>query len=209
VGKLTTAFGRKEEMIMAEHAKVLVVDDDTVIGQSFDRVLTEKGYEVNTALSGEEALRKMGTEGYDLVFTDIKMPGMDGLEVAKRVKEMNPWIPVVVVTGYGTEANEARAEEIGVSGFLHKPLSPEVIEGITKKTLKEHPAPETSEEPVTATEAAAEEKENVAKNIALFFAAPFIGLAYIIAFPFVGVYALVRWGLKAMTAGNRPSENQS
>jgi CheY-like chemotaxis protein len=204
-----TAFSGKEEMIMAEHAKVLVVDDEAVVGQSFERVLTGKGYEVNTALSGEEALKKMGANGYDLVFTDIKMPGMDGLEVAKRIKEMNPWVPVVVVTGYGTEANEARAEEIGVSGFLHKPLSPEVIESITRQTLEAHPAPETGAEPVTATEAAVEEKENVARNIALFFAAPFIGLAYIVAFPFVGVYALVRWGLKAMAAGNRPSEKQS
>jgi len=195
-------------MIMAAHAKVLVVDDEAVVGQSFDRVLTEKGYEVNTALSGEEALKKMGTNGYDLVFTDIKMPGMDGIEVARRIKEMNPWMPVVVVTGYGTEQNEARAEEIGVSGFLRKPLSPEVIEWITEKTLEERPAQETGEEPVTVTQAAAEEKENVAKNIALFFAAPFIGLAYIIAFPFVGFYALLRWGLRSMTAGNPRGGNQ-
>jgi DNA-binding NtrC family response regulator len=200
-------------MIMAEHAKVLVVDDDAVIGHSFDRVLTDKGYEVNTALSGEEALKKVGSNGYDLVFTDIKMPGMDGLEVARRVKEMNPWLPVVVVTGYGTEANEAQAEEIGVSGFLHKPLSPDVIEEITRQTLQERPATSAMEQPATDPEAAAvvelEAKENVAKNIALFFAAPFIGLAYIIAFPFVGIYALGRMGFKAMAAGSRRPEDQS
>ena len=195
---------------MAENAKVLVVDDDFVVGQSFDRVLTDKGYEVNTALNGEEALKKVGSDGYDLVFTDIKMPGMDGLEVARRVKAMNPWLPVVVVTGYGTEANEAQAKEIGVSGFLHKPLSPEVIERITQKTLQERPRDaatvgmETEPRPVVV-----EEKENVAKNIALFFAAPFIGLAYIIAFPFVGIYALVRLGIKGMAAGNRRPEKQA
>ena len=122
---------------MKETAKVLVVDDDRIVGQSFDRVLTQKGYEVSTALSGQEALDKLGSNGYDLVFTDIKMPGMDGIEVAKRVKEMNPWLPVVVVTGYGSAENEARAEEVGVQGFLHKPLSPEVIEWITQKTLSE------------------------------------------------------------------------
>jgi len=195
---------------MAENAKVLVVDDDFVVGQSFDRVLTDKGYEVNTALSGEEALKKVGKDGYDLVFTDIKMPGMDGLEVARRVKEMNPWLPVVVVTGYGTEANEAQAEEIGVSGFLHKPLSPEVIERITEKTLQERPAAAVTEMPATDAKVAAavEEKENVAKNIALFFAAPFIGLAYIIAFPFVGLYAIARMGVKAMIAGSHRPEKQ-
>jgi DNA-binding NtrC family response regulator len=192
---------------MKNAAKVLVVDDDRIVGQSFDRVLTEKGYEVNTAMDGEEALKKVGSDGYDLVFTDIKMPGMDGLEVAKRIKEMNPWLPVVVVTGYGTADNEARAEEIGVSGFLRKPLSPDVIEWITDKTLKDTAA--TAEEAQDKAPAEArpavqvQEKENVAKNIALFFAAPFIGLAYIVAFPFVGFYMLAKLGLRSVTASER------
>ena len=192
---------------MKNAAKVLVVDDDRIVGQSFDRVLTEKGYEVNTAMDGEEALKKVGSNGYDLVFTDIKMPGMDGLEVAKRIKEMNPRLPVVVVTGYGTADNEARAEEIGVSGFLRKPLSPDVIEWITDKTLKDTAA--TAEEAQDKAPAEArpavqvQEKENVAKNIALFFAAPFIGLAYIVAFPFVGFYMLAKLGLRSVTASGR------
>lgn len=192
---------------MKNAAKVLVVDDDRIVGQSFDRVLTEKGYEVNTAMNGEDALKKVGSDGYDLVFTDIKMPGMDGLEVAKRIKEMNPWLPIVVVTGYGTAENEARAEEVGVSGFLRKPLSPDVIEWITTKTLEEA-APTEAEArekaPAEARPAAqAQEKENVAKNIALFFAAPFIGLAYIVAFPFVGFYMLGKLSLRALTASER------
>src|SRR5271169_2341994 len=98
--------------------KVLVVDDDPVVGRSIDRVLTGKGYAVITAGNGEEALAKLRDEKYDVVFTDIKMPGMNGLEVAERVKASQPWLPVVIITGYGTEANEARAEAAGVSGFL-------------------------------------------------------------------------------------------
>jgi CheY-like chemotaxis protein len=188
---------------MAATAKVLVIDDEQVVGRSFDRVLGEKGYEVSTATNGEEALRKVGNNGYDLVFTDIKMPGMDGIEVAKRIKEMNPWMPVVVVTGYGTEENEARAEEIGVSGFLRKPLSPEIIEWITNKTLTESMGAHAIQEKAAALprQEAVEEKENVAKNIALFFAAPFIGLAYIIAFPFIGFYMLMKWGLHSLKKG--------
>jgi DNA-binding NtrC family response regulator len=192
--------------------KILVVDDDAVVGRSFDRVLTEKGYEVSTVLSGEEGLKKIGTDGFDLVFTDIKMPGMDGLEMAKRIKEMNPWMPVVVVTGYGSEANEARAEKVGVTEFLRKPLTPETIEQVTLKTLRKKEADKataTATETAVHVEAAVEEKENVAKNIALFFAAPFIGLAYIIAFPFVGFAVFLRWGLKAMSARHDPTENQS
>jgi CheY-like chemotaxis protein len=197
-------------MVMKNTAKILVVDDDAVVGRSFDRVLTEKGYEVSTVLSGEEGLKKIGTDGFDLVFTDIKMPGMDGLEMAQRIKEMNPWMPIVVVTGYGSEANEARAEEVGVTEFLRKPLTPETIEQVTLKTLRAKEADKAmSTETAVHAEAAVEEKENVAKNIALFFAAPFIGLAYIIAFPFVGFAVFLRWGLKAMSSRHNPSENRS
>lgn len=184
---------------MADHAKVLVVDDEEVVGRSFDRVLGERGYEVTTARNGEEALRKLDSNGFDLVFTDIKMPGMDGIEVAKRVKEMNPWLPVVIVTGYGSSENEARAQEAGVSQFLHKPLSPEIIEWVTKKSLAQAaagPAVVTAPVKEAAPLPKEEERVSVAKNLALFFAAPFIGLAYIVAFPFVGIYAMVRWSMR-------------
>ena len=65
---------------MSAIRKVLVVDDDPVVGKSFDRVLTGKGYAVITAASGQEALNKLESEDYDVVFTDIKMPGMSGLD---------------------------------------------------------------------------------------------------------------------------------
>ena len=63
--------------------KVLVIDDDPVVGKSFARVLSGKGYAVITAKDGQEALDKLASESYDLVYTDIKMPGMSGLEVAE------------------------------------------------------------------------------------------------------------------------------
>ena len=177
--------------------KVLVVDDDPVVGKSFDRVLSGKGYAVITARNGEEALTKLHDETYDVVFTDIKMPGMNGLEVAERLRETQPWLPVVIVTGYGTDAYEARAKAAGVSGFLHKPLSPEMIEGSTREALLEK-APAAASQPAaeaagTATPIEAE-KESVVKNIALFLAAPFIGLAYLLAFPFIGLGMLAWMG---------------
>src|SRR3989337_4023568 len=95
---------------MSTLKRILVVDDDPVIGKSFDRVLSGKGYAVITAADGEEALRKLSTETYDVVFTDIKMPGMSGIEVAEHVKASQPWLPVVIVTGYGSAENQARAE---------------------------------------------------------------------------------------------------
>ena len=187
--------------------KVLVVDDDPVIGKSFDRVLAGKGYAVITARNGEEALRKLNSENYDVVFTDIRMPGMSGLEVAERVKASQPWLPVVIVTGYGTDDNKARAEAAGVSGFLHKPLSPEMIEGSTQKALLEKDAtaaPQKEPEAAAMKESAAAEIESAskniavfAKNVALFFAAPFVGLAYMLAGPFIGLGMLVWMGARA------------
>ena len=177
--------------------KVLVVDDDPVVGKSFDRVLSGKGYAVITARNGEEALNKLRSETYDVVFTDIKMPGMSGLEVAERLKETQPWLPVVIVTGYGTDANQARAKAAGVSGFLHKPLSPEMIEGSAQQALLEKaplPAPQIAAEAPAAAIPAVAEKESVVKNVALFFAAPFIGLAYLLAFPFIGLGMLAWMG---------------
>ena len=180
--------------------KILVVDDDPVVGKSFDRVLAPKGYAVITAASGAEALARLAQEEYDAVYTDIRMPGMDGLQLARRLKEGRPWLPVVIVTGYGSETNEAAAKTIGVSAFLRKPLSPDLIEASAGYAVSiaaaEPVAPAAPAAPV-----AAPERSRLARfglNAALFFAAPFIGLAYIVALPFVGIGVLAWQGYKAV-----------
>jgi len=184
--------------------QVLVIDDDAVVGRSFERVLTEKGYEVNTALSGEQGLKDMDTTDYDVVFTDIKMPGIDGIEVAERIKAKCPWTPVVVITGYGTEENEARASVLGVNGFVRKPLTPEMIESVTLKALEKMPEPReaANEEPELVEYEAIEFKGwkkayRIVRNIALFLAAPFIALLYIIALPIVGFYTFAKLAVEA------------
>ncbi len=191
---------------MSNKLQVLVIDDDAVVGRSFDRVLSEKGYEVSTALSGEEALDTIENTKFDVVFTDIKMPGMDGLEVAERIKARCPWTPVVVITGYGTEENEARASVLGVSGFVHKPLTPEIIESVTLKALNDPKMVEMAVESEAEAEVQPVDDNDVlrktgifAKNVGLFFAAPFIALAYIIALPFVGFYMFAKLGYQAWT----------
>lgn len=186
--------------------QVLVIDDDAVVGRSFDRVLSRKGYEVSTALTGEEGLKNIESTEYDVVFTDIKMPGMDGLEVAERIKAKCPWTPVVVITGYGTEENEAEASLLGVNGFVHKPLTPEIIESITLKALEEPgEAMQAANESEATPEITAEVRISgirkvgiIAKNVGLFFAAPFIALGYVIALPFVGVYMIVKLSKEAI-----------
>lgn len=186
---------------MKKTGKVLVVDDDAVVGQSITRVLEGEGCTVRAAASGPEALAACEQQDFDLVFADIRMPGMDGLEVTERLKRSRPGVPVVIITGFGSEANERRARELGVSAFVHKPLTPAAIVENAELALRERR--ETSEAirrsalamvaPRPAPAAGPEaRRESVARNLALFVAAPFIGLAYIVAFPFIGFWAIGR-----------------
>ena len=195
--------------------KLLVVDDDPVVGASFKRVLSGKGYLVVSAENGHDALAMLEAEKFDAVFTDLRMPGMDGLQVAERVRAAQPWTPVVIVTGYGSPASEERARAAGVSGFLQKPLSPEMIEdsaylavrtvmeGVTAP--REQPAQAAS--PIAAPASAAPAAEEaprggvltLLKNMALFLAAPFIGLLYAVLMPFVGLGMLAWVAVKALS----------
>ncbi len=191
---------------MSALRKVLVVDDDPVVGTSFNRVLSDKGYIVITAENGAEALEKLQRDNVDLVFTDIKMPGMSGLDVAEQVRARQPWTPVVIITGYGSKANEERAKGAGVSDFLRKPLSPDMIEQSAAKALREAPplptaapvptvvAPVAAPAPAEAmAEAAAPaKKRSLIVNMALFLSAPFFGLLYAVLLPFVGI-GMLAW----------------
>ena len=194
---------------MSATRKVLVVDDDPVVSKSIDRVLSGKGYAVISAANGEEALERLAREDYDVVYTDIRMPGMSGIEVARRIRETRPWLPVVIVTGYATEANEMEAIDMGAAGFLRKPLSPEVIEGSVERAMVAVHV-ESAETPLEAAREAAPAAGTgggvlrFAKNVGLFIAAPFIGLAYVVVFPFVGL-GLIAWtGYKALTERGKP-----
>jgi CheY-like chemotaxis protein len=181
---------------MSALRKVLVVDDDPVVGKSFNRVLSQdKGYVVITAQNAAEALERLREQEYDVVFTDIKMLGMDGVELTERVKASRPWTPVVIITGYGTTANEQRAKAAGVSDFMRKPLSPEMIEESATHALQQ-PA-QASVMPVSAAEVEAVpveliETKHPYKNLARLLAAPFIGLAYAVLLPLVGI-AMLAW----------------
>ena len=181
--------------------KVLVVDDDPVVGMSFHRVLSkDKGYIVITAHDAAEALQRMREQEYDLVVTDIKMPGMDGVELAERVRARQPWTPVVIVTGYGSAINEQRAMAAGVSAFVHKPLSPEMIEeaaGHARHSPAEAVLAAQSSV-IASPQVTPAGPESRARNIALFLASPFIGLAYALMLPGIGLGMLLWQGAKAL-----------
>lgn len=183
--------------------KVLVVDDDPVVGASFNRVLSGKGYIVVAAENGADALAKLKDEKFDAVFTDLRMPGMDGLQVAENIKATQPWVPVVLVTGYGSAANEARARAAGVVDFLRKPLSPDMIEDSAANAVRTVTTPLEMVTPPVAPEAPVQAEAQPAarsqlKNIALFLSAPFVGLVYAVLLPFVGLGMLLWFAGQAL-----------
>jgi CheY-like chemotaxis protein len=186
---------------MSALRNVLVVDDDPVVGKSFNRVLSNKGYKVITAENAAQALEMLREQECDLVVTDIKMPGMDGLELAEHVKARRPWTPVVIVTGFGSPSNQARATAAGVAGFMHKPLSPEMIEKSVADALRVVEPAIAAPPQQPAREAVAAElpvRTSRLRSIVLFLAAPFIGLAYAVLLPIVGTGMLMWMGAQAL-----------
>ncbi len=102
---------------------ILVVDDEPAIQTTLRAVLEDEGYRVSTAGSGEEAARLAGEEAPDLVFLDIWMPGMDGLETLAELKRVRPEAPVIMISGHGTIETAVKATRLGAYDFIEKPLS--------------------------------------------------------------------------------------
>ncbi|RPI51798.1 MAG: sigma-54-dependent Fis family transcriptional regulator [Acidobacteria bacterium] len=121
--------------------RILVIDDEAGIRDSMRRTLEYQGYQFVGASSGQEGIALIEHDAPDLVFLDIKMPGMDGLEVLDRIKAVHPELPVVMVSGHGTAQTGYDASRRGASGFIEKPFSePVLLERIQKelgeKTLR-------------------------------------------------------------------------
>lgn len=103
--------------------RVLIVDDDIDLLHTLVRLLGRFGYTCLTASSADEAIKLMDVESPDLVVTDLRMPGTDGMAVARRAREHVPAIPVVVMTVYHTPETGRRAEEAGATIHLAKPFA--------------------------------------------------------------------------------------
>ena len=100
---------------------ILVVDDEPSIVQTLAGILQDEGFEVLTASDGETALQVVEEESPDLVFLDISLPGMDGLEVLQQLKEHQPLLPVVMVSAFGNVENAVKATRLGAYDFIEKP----------------------------------------------------------------------------------------
>ncbi|MFC1988018.1 response regulator [Chloroflexota bacterium] len=102
--------------------KILMVDDEDHVRESTLRLLKGKGYETEGAGSGAEALKKIAKKSYDLLLLDIRMPNMTGLELLRKIREIDPEAMALFLTGYGTIENTVEALELGALGFVRKPM---------------------------------------------------------------------------------------
>ena len=137
---LTLDFSREAKTLKRAEvenpkARILCVDDEAVILDSFRKILVLDGYAVDTVENGKEALGLIQTHSFDFVFTDLKMPEMDGVEVTKAVKYIRPDIDVIIITGYATVETAVECMKYGAMDYVQKPFTEDELLDFTKKSL--------------------------------------------------------------------------
>ncbi|MDX2494937.1 MAG: response regulator, partial [Desulfuromusa sp.] len=106
---------------------ILIVDDEHSIRQSLEGILEDEGFKTSFAATGEECLTLIQTDDPDLILLDIWMPGIDGIETLKRIKQLRPHQLVVMMSGHGSIETAVKATRLGASDFIEKPLSLEKV----------------------------------------------------------------------------------
>ncbi len=117
-----------------EKRSLLLIDDETWFLESLKEILADE-YEVITAAGGKEGVQKYLDNLVDLILLDLAMPEMDGIEVLQRIREINPWIPVIIMTGHSTIERAETAASLGVQGYIKKPFDSEVLKEKIKEVL--------------------------------------------------------------------------
>jgi len=112
---------------MATKANLLVVDDELIVRDSLDKWFREEGYDVTVAESAQDALTKMAAKRFDLALVDIKMPGTDGVELQRRMHEIDPEMLVIIMTGYASVETAVAALKNGAYDYVSKPFDPDDI----------------------------------------------------------------------------------
>jgi len=122
---------------MTEKMSILVVDDERIVRESFLHWFRKYGCKTEAAASGLEALEKLDRYPFDLLFVDIKMPGMDGLELLERVKQQYPEAIVIIITAYGSIDTAVKAMKMGASDYLLKPFQPDQLSLVLEKVANQ------------------------------------------------------------------------
>lgn len=120
---------------MKEPANILIIDDEAAIRDSMSQVLRKEGYRVREAVDGKEGLKIFNQESFHVVFLDLKLPGIKGMEVLTKIKETSPETPVIIVTGYASIESAVEAMKRGAFDYMAKPFTPEELRVVTKRAL--------------------------------------------------------------------------
>jgi CheY-like chemotaxis protein/ferredoxin len=121
---------------MPETAAVLVVDDERVVRESCERVLRGDGQTVTCASDGLEGLEKCRSAIFDVVLVDLKMPGLDGMDLLRSIRDEKPELQVVILTGYSTVATATEAMKMGAFDYVTKPFTPDELCHVVREALK-------------------------------------------------------------------------
>jgi CheY-like chemotaxis protein len=103
--------------------RILLVEDERDVLDMLLEILAAEGFAAQTASDGEEALARFRRQSYDIVFTDMNMPGLTGLEVAAEIKKLRPEVPVVLLTGWDMEITPAQLRDRGIDALIKKPFA--------------------------------------------------------------------------------------
>ena len=117
-------------------ARILVVDDEEIVLRSCRKILEGGGHDVLTVLSGQGAFDILEKEPIDIVITDMKMPGIGGIQVLEKVKEKYPDIAVIMITGYSTVQSAVQAMKLGAFDYIPKPFTPDEVLIVVEKALE-------------------------------------------------------------------------
>ena len=117
-------------------ARILIVDDEDIVLKSCLRVLQKLDYEIDTAYSGQTALDNLEKKKYDIVVTDLMMPGMDGMQLLEEIKKRYPDVIVIIFTGYATVDTTRQALKAGAFDYIPKPFTPEELRNVIDNAVK-------------------------------------------------------------------------
>ena len=119
-----------------EKIKILLVDDEKEFVETLSERIRMREHDSDVALNGEQALKKMDDDLPDVVVLDLKMPGMDGMEVLRRIRKAYPKVQVIMLTGHGSEKDEEEARKLGAFEYLQKPVEIDTLMKKVKKAYK-------------------------------------------------------------------------
>src|SRR5574341_1938748 len=120
---------------MSARARIVVIDDEVNAAAALETILKEDGYDVGMANDARSGLQLLEKVDADVVLTDLRMPGMDGLELLAKVKEVRPETMVILMTAYGTVKTAVKAMKMGAEDYLGKPIDVEELEVVLQKAI--------------------------------------------------------------------------